>query len=128
MKKYPNVSIKIILKFENKILMFKHNNGVFEFPGGRMEWGESIMGALNRELKEELDYSLEKEPELFSVYNYISKDKERHSVLIQYIQRLDKMPILSSLEKVDFVWLSREEIEAGNVINDDKFLNRVFNK
>lgn len=127
MKKYPNVSIKIILKCENKILMFKHKNGVFEFPGGRMEWGESILGALDRELKEELDYSLEREPELFSVYNHISEDKERHTVLIQYIERLDKVPILFSLEKVDLLWLSRKDIESMNIIDNDKFIDKIFN-
>jgi len=127
MKKYPNVSVKVILKYENKILMFKHDNGAFDFPGGRMEWGESISGALNRELKEELGYFLEKEPELFSVYNYISKDKERHTVLIQYIQRLDGMPVLSSPEKVNFVWLSRKDIESMNIIDDDKLRDKIFN-
>ncbi len=127
MKKYPNVSIKIISKCGNKILMFNHDNGAFDFPGGRMELGESIMGALNRELEEELDYSLKKEPELFSVYNYVSKNKKRHSVLVQYIQRLDRMPALSSPEKVDFVWLSRKDIESMNIINDDKLLNKIFN-
>jgi 8-oxo-dGTP diphosphatase len=107
--------------------MFKHDDGTFDFPGGRMEWKESIMEALNRELKEELDYSLEKEPELFSVYNYISENGERHSVLIQYIQKLNKMPVISSPEKVNFIWLSKKDIESTGIINDGKFINKIFN-
>ena len=67
MKKYPNVALKIIFKYKDKILMLKHKNGVFSIPGGRMEWKESIFGALNRELKEELNYSLKTEPELLDV-------------------------------------------------------------
>ncbi len=67
MKKYPNVAIKIILKYKDKVLILKHPNGVYSFPGGRMQWGESISEALNRELKEELDYFLRSEPKLFDV-------------------------------------------------------------
>jgi hypothetical protein len=39
MKKYPNVSVKIIFKYKNQILMLRHQNGAFDFPGGRMKWG-----------------------------------------------------------------------------------------
>lgn len=43
MKKYPNVSVKIIFKYKNKILMLKHPDGVFDFPGGKMGWGEFLL-------------------------------------------------------------------------------------
>jgi len=82
MKKYPNVAVKIIFRYKNKIMLLKHKNGAFGFPGGRMKWGESILGALNRELKEELNYTLQKEPELFDVWNYISKNHKRHTSLL----------------------------------------------
>ena len=58
MKKYPNVTLKIIFRYRGKVLMFRHPSGAFDFPGGRMEWGESIFGTLKRELKEELNYNL----------------------------------------------------------------------
>jgi ADP-ribose pyrophosphatase YjhB (NUDIX family) len=76
--------------------MLRHKNGAFDLPGGRMKWGESIFGTLNRELKEELNYSLKEEPKLFQVWNYISKDKKRHTVLINYILKLKKKPRLFS--------------------------------
>lgn len=61
MTKYPNVAVKIIFRHRDKILMLKYPNRVFSFPRGRMRWGESIFEALNRKLKEELDYSLKNE-------------------------------------------------------------------
>jgi len=130
MKKYPNVDVSIIFRYKDKILILKHRDGVFSFPGGRMEWGESIFGALNRELKEELNYSLEKlekEPELFGVWNYISKNKKCHSVFINYIHQLDKRPNLSSPEKLEILWLTKKNLLSKNIINDEKFLNKIFN-
>lgn len=126
MKKYPTVAVNIIFRYKNKILILKHKNGVYSFPGGRMEWGESILGALNRELKEELNYSLEKEPELFGVWNYISKNKRRHNVFINYIQQLDKKPRLSSPEKLKILWLTKRELISKNIIKDEGFLDRIF--
>jgi len=97
-----------------------------KFPGGKMEWGESILGALGRELKEELNYSLKREPELFSVFNYISKDKKEHTVFIDYIYPLAKKLKLSSPEKLEILWLTKREIIAKNITKDEKFLNKIF--
>lgn len=108
-------------------MMLKHKDGVFDFPGGRMEWGESILGALKRELAEELAYTLEKEPELFDVYNYISKDKKRHSIFLNYIQCLRKKPVLVSPEELEIFWLTKNDIKSMGLIADEKFINKIFN-
>jgi len=126
MKKYPNVAVVVILRCKDRILILKHKSGKFSFPGGRMEWGESILGALYRELKEEINYSLKKEPKLFSVFNYISKDKKRHTVFINYIYPLDKKPELSSPEKLEILWLTKKELISKNITKDMKFLDKVF--
>ena len=128
MKKYPNVAVAIILRYRDRILILKHKNenGALKFPGGKMEWGESILGALYRELKEELNYSLKKEPELFSVFNYISKDKKEHTVFIDYIYPLAKKPKLTSPEKLGILWLTKKELISKNITKDKKFLKRIF--
>ena len=126
MKKYPNVSVKLFLKHRNKILMLLQKNGRFDLPGGRVEWGESVLEALKRELKEELDYSLKKEPELFHIYDYVSDDKKRRSVIIDYIYSLNKMPKLSSPEKLEIFWLTKKDLISKNITKDKKFLDKVF--
>ena len=90
MSQYPSVAQKLILRFQDKILVLKHPNGVISFPGGKIEFGESLFGALNRELKEELDFSLGSMPKLFDVWNYISSDKTTHSVFIYYRVKFEK--------------------------------------
>ena len=126
MKKYPIVAVAIILRHKDKMLILRHKNGAMKFPGGKMEWGEPILGALYRELKEELNYSLKKEPKLFSVFNYISKDKKRHTVFIDYIYPLNKKPKLSSPEKLKILWLTEKELISKNIIKDEKFLDKIF--
>jgi len=119
MKKYPNVAVKIIFRYKDKIMLLKHKNGAFDFPGGRVEWGESLFGALSRELKEELNYSLKTKPKLFDVWNYISKNHKRHSVFIYYIHHLTKKPKFSSPEKLQILWLTKEN--AIPIIKDKNF-------
>jgi len=126
MKKYPIVAVAIILRHKDKMLILRHKNGAMKFPGGKMEWGESILRALYRELKGELNYSLKKEPELFSVFNYISKDKKRHTVFIDYIYPLAKKPKLTSPEKLEILWLTEKELISKNIIKDEKFLDKIF--
>ena len=36
------------------------------------------------------------------------------------------MPVLSSLEKVDFFWLSKKEIRSMNIIDDRKLVDKIF--
>ncbi len=125
-RKRPDVTVKLILKYKDRILILKDKRGTITIPGGRMEWGESILGALRRELKEELNYFLEEEPELFDIWNYISKDGERHSVMIYFIKELDKKLEFSSPEKLETLWLTKKEIVAMNMIKDRDFLDRIF--
>jgi len=127
MKKYPNVTVKVIFRYKSRILILGHKNGVFSFPGGRMDWGESILEALNRELKEEINYSLESEPELLEVWNYISKNRLRHSVMINFIQQLDKKPKLFSPEKLKTLWLNKNDILSRNIIKEKEFIDKIFN-
>lgn len=127
MKKYPNVTIKVIFRYKDEVLLLKHKNGVFSFPGGRMKWRESIFGALNRELKEELGYLLENEPELLDVWNYISKNKLRHSIMINFIQQLPEKPKFVSPEKLEILWLKRNSNLLKKNIKEKEFIDKIFN-
>lgn len=126
MIKQPNVTLKIILKYKNQIAIFKNPDGNFEFPGGRMEWKETIRESLDRELKEELSYSLEREPKLFDVWNYISKNGKRHSVMIYFIYFLRKKPRFSSPIGLGIFWLTKKDFIKMKIIRNKEFLNKMF--
>lgn len=124
MKQRPNVTVKLILRCDRKILMLRHQNGAFDFPGGRMEWGESPEGTLKRELMEELKYSLPKDPLFFDIWNYISRDNKRHSVFLYYFQTIRRKPKLQSTENAKILWLSKRELIP--IIKDSSFLKKLF--
>lgn len=122
--KHPDVAVKIILRWKNKTLILKHKNNAYDFPGGRMHWGESIFGALKRELKEELNYFLSGEFKLFNVWNYISKDKKRHSIFIYHVHTVGKKPELISSEGAQILWLNKKALKL--IIKDKSFLKKIF--
>ena len=126
MPRYPSIAQKLILRFQDKILVLKHPNGVISFPGGKIEFGESLFNALNRELKEELNFALDSMPKLLDVWNYISSDKTAHSVFIYYIHDLQASIEFFSPEKLAILWLSKQDMIDVNLIKDSKFLNKMF--
>lgn len=61
--KRVHVAVAVIVSSSQQILIArrpddKHQGGLWEFPGGKVEQGETTAAALVRELKEEVDLSV----------------------------------------------------------------------
>jgi mutator protein MutT len=68
----PLAIVAAIIRRNDRILITKrpdnvHLAGLWEFPGGKVEAGESLEAALQREIREELEVEISVEHELFSV-------------------------------------------------------------
>ena len=82
-RKVVHVAVAVILGDDGRVLLarrpeYKHMGGLWEFPGGKVEAGEDIKLALNRELREELDI----EVSAFSPLIKIRHDYPDKSVLL----------------------------------------------
>jgi len=103
-----------IIFYDDEILCMKRPKGrhdytslKYEFPGGKIEIGESEQQALKRELMEEMELEVEiKEPFLVVNHTYPDFSLTMHS----YICRVDK-PNFVMKEHVDYKWLQVQELD-----------------
>jgi 8-oxo-dGTP diphosphatase len=106
---YHHVAVGILLDEENRILISKRpqhklKGGYWEFPGGKIELGESPEAALIRELTEEIGIfaiSLEK----FKQYQY-TYATENYQVLLEVFIVKEYSGVPTPLEDQELQWLS----------------------
>lgn len=84
-----------------------HLEGLWEFPGGKIEPGESLADGLRRELKEELGAEVEIGPEIFSVtHDYPDRRVELHFLTCRLLNA--PVPLLGQ----EMRWVPREELHS----------------
>lgn len=104
--------VAAIIKKDDKIFATQRGTGEFkggwEFPGGKIEQGESPQTALKREIMEELDTTIQVN-ELFDIveYDYPSFHLTMHCFLCEVLSGN-----LILKEHEDARWLSKEDIDS----------------
>lgn len=113
MKHYDVVAAIIV--HENKILCVQRSKNKYdyismkyEFPGGKIEAGETKEAALIREINEELQINISINDEFLTVdYQYPDFEITMYSFICQ-----TKNPFLTLTEHIDYKWLNNHELEA----------------
>ena len=105
--------VAAIVVFENKILCVQRGENKldyiskkYEFPGGKMEVGETKEETIKREILEELNMKIEVQEEFITVtHQYPDFILTMHS----FICKCDS-PTLTLTEHIDFKWLNKDEL------------------
>lgn len=112
---YLFVTAAALIDQDGRILVQKRPEGkpmagLWEFPGGKVETGETPESALIRELHEELDISVN-QADIKPVAFASEALEERHLVLLLYICRKWTGHVQSP-DSLDLRWLSLEAIRG----------------
>jgi mutator protein MutT len=107
----------LVFNSEGKVLIAQRghnaNNeaGKWDFPGGTVEFGETIQDTLIRELMEELGLEIEIR-ELLDVVNHIIPEEKQHWVSASYlaIHKSGEAKILETDKCTDFEWVYIRDI------------------
>ncbi len=104
-----------VIRFENQYLCvqrgaskYEYIHHKYEFPGGKIEEGESEEQALRRELKEELEIEIKSIIKKLSIVDHQYPDFR----LIMHPYLCEPMSNNIQLkEHIDFKWLSKNELQ-----------------
>lgn len=108
-------AVKALLTCEGKVLLVRRSlsehsgPGVWECPGGKIEFGEDPQQALLREIKEETGLQAEPGPILYAssaVYG------STQLILITYRARALSQKVTLSEEHCDYLWATKSQLRA----------------
>ncbi len=108
----PNVVVAAaILECQGKFLLTRrrldvHQGGLWEFPGGKQEIGETLEQCLHREMKEEIDIEVVDLKHFYNLcHRYPEKEVELHFFTCSLSRGIPKP--LGSLE---LAWVAKHEL------------------
>jgi 8-oxo-dGTP diphosphatase len=126
--------VAAIVIFENRILCVQRNKNKFdyisekyEFPGGKIEEGETKVEALQREILEELDMHIEIQSEFLTTHHeYPDFALTMHSYICTC-----QHTTLTLNEHIHFMWLPQDELmqldwAAADIPIVDKLMNSTL--
>ncbi len=105
--KIQELNSYLVVFKDDRVLLLKRHNGLWEFPGGGVEWGEDPIKTATRETKEEtgLDvYDLKYVTVTSATYEKDGNDK--HSVYVVYKAKTDSEDVVLSGEHTEYRWLT----------------------
>lgn len=99
--------------------------GVFELPGGHIEFGEEIVAGLRREIREELGMEVVV-GDPFAAFTYANEVKGSHSIEVVYFARFEggiEGVALDPEDHSEYRWISEGEVDDHFSISDAESRN-----
>ncbi|MCE5235247.1 MAG: NUDIX domain-containing protein [Clostridiaceae bacterium] len=114
--KTTGVAVKGLVVHEGKALLLKRSDydpfgaGQYEFPGGRLEFGEDLEAALKREIMEEAGLPVTVERLLYA--DGFLKHERRHVVVLTWLCKAQSDKVTLSNEHTAFVWADKARMKT----------------
>ena len=111
-----------ILQSNNRILICQRRRGSsyelrWEFPGGKLEPGESITDCLKRELREELSLDIGSIGRTETMINHYS-DGNSFEVTYCFVDRFSGTPVNNSFEAIR--WVTVSELQSFDILEGNR--------
>lgn len=116
-QKIQKTTVKGVLKRGNNILFVKDIKGVWELPGGKIDFGENPKDTLKREFKEELGWNDIKIGKIINIWDFTSHvdDIDYHFVVLVYECFSDEEDITHCDECTEYKWIPISEVDNLNM-------------
>ncbi|GLI38243.1 NUDIX hydrolase [Geobacter hydrogenophilus] len=124
--------VAVIVDDENQVLLTKRNvdpfKGEWVMPGGKIDLGEPIIAALQREVMEEVGLQVEVD-RLVDVFEHVTPgDDNYHFIILYYLCRPLYCDIAHNLDEVEEArWVPRSELGIYRMPQGTRFiLGKLF--
>jgi len=120
----PRVIASVILKKENKILLIKEvledKKEHWIFPGGGVDFGETLEEAAKREIKEEIDSDVEIK-ELLGFKEIIRTQFDYHTIIFFFVAKPLNHDIAKLERTLDAKYFTVSEAKNLNLVDSAKW-------
>lgn len=111
------IIIRAVFLRNGKILFCKQKTENYYFlPGGHIEFGESAIDAIGREVKEELGVAASENSFIGAVENIFSdEDGKHHELNLVFSVKLDRNEVESLENHLEFAWVDLGNLESQTI-------------
>lgn len=123
--------VAALLVRKNKALLLRRKSeefmgGIFELPSGKVEPGETLIGALKREVKEETSLTIETVQAYLGSFDYQS-DSGKPTRQFNYSATVSLgNPVLSPMEHDIYQWIGPEKKDFAGISKEVSKILEVF--
>ncbi len=129
--KRPKVVVSGLIERDGKVLLVKEileNGEHWIVPGGKVEFGESLVDAVKREIKEETNLDIEV-LRLFDFKEHVNLKYDYHTVIFFFLAKPLNESIKLPEEVLDAKFFAKEDLKDIKLVDSAKWvLDKFFTK